>query len=78
MKAYHKIKTLLVGLSLAAFADLDTYTKKNSGTFVPPQSPLVPGKTRPVRYTLKASHGGNCRADINYTMDYTLRHYQNL
>lgn len=65
-------------LPYVEFGDSDLFTKINSGYVPPPQPVLVPGKSRPVRMTIKALGGGNCRAQINYTMDYALRQYQNL
>lgn len=64
-------------LPYVEFGDSDLFTKINSGYVPPPQPALVPGKSRKVQLTIKALGGGNCRAQITYTMDYALRQFQN-
>lgn len=65
-------------LPYVEFGDSDLFTKINSGYVPPPQPALLPGKSRAVQMTIKALGGGNCRAQVNYTMNYALRQYQNL
>ena len=69
------------GLTLpdVVFGDNDFFTKFNTN-YTPPQQALLTGAgaSQPVQRIIKASAGGNCRAQINYTLTYALRQYTHL
>ena len=63
----------------AVFGDNDLITKFNT-YYTPPQRALLTaaGASQSVQRIIKASAGGNCSAQLNYTVNYALRQYTHL